>query len=639
MGKIVKLEKELINRISAGEVIVRPMNIVKELLENTLDSGADQIQIDINGLLKIQIRDNGCGIEKDDLSLLCERHATSKISSFSDLSKLNTFGFRGEALSSISTNSKIKVVTKTKDKPCGYSCEYENSVLVKGPSSCSSTTGTTIIVTDLFYNAPERKKTFKNMTEEYIFVLDLVQKYSINFIEVSFVCKRIGKEPDLSISKKDTCIDRIRTVYGKEIATQVVPLSILNDEFINLSIDGFVSTSSFSGKRPVFIFFVNQRLVEIETFKKKIKNTYNENSISKTNPFVFLSIRIEPKAIDVNIHPTKNKVTFLYEKEISEIVSDSIRKIIFSQSEAMKIDIKTVLKEKKNLPVKKKEVPSKKIRVDIKEDQIDKYVKKIISSPPISNSEVFESKPIKDETFPPLNLFFDEIDEECVKVPEFICSLREKKKKEADSFIQKKLHESVFIGLVNSKYAAIQIELELYLMEYGIIIENFFLNRFLFMFGNIFTKPIKKPIELSSLFSEKDGLSVTSVKILIDKRIMFKDYFGIEIDKEGIVYGMSSVLDDYLPSSDRIQEFFIQITKEIDWNTEKCLEVLIEKLSFLYTPKEEKITEEFLALITEKIFFQIKKTALNTFYSTKLYEKEIFKKICDTNDLYKTFCR
>ncbi|VDP37090.1 unnamed protein product [Schistosoma curassoni] len=186
MPQIIKrLPKEVINRIAAGEVIQRPVNAIKELLENSIDAGSTMIKITVKdgGLKLIQVQDNGCGIHQSDLPILCERFTTSKLKEFSDLSKISTFGFRGEALSSLSHVALVTVTTRTANQNCAFKVKYRAGVAESKPVPCAGNPGTTIVAENLFYNAPIRKSALKNGREELSKVTDVVAQYAIHYAQ------------------------------------------------------------------------------------------------------------------------------------------------------------------------------------------------------------------------------------------------------------------------------------------------------------------------------------------------------------------------------------------------------------------------------------------------------------------------
>jgi DNA mismatch repair protein MLH1 len=195
--KIKPLDPQLVNRIAAGEIIQRPFNALKELIENSLDAGSTLINIQIKegGLKLIHITDNGCGIDKDDLAIVCERFTTSKLKEFDDLKSINTFGFRGEALASISHVSRLSIVTKTAKAPCAYKAAYSDGKLVGDgikPTAAASR-GTQIIVEDLFYNSSIRRNAMRSGAEEFAKIYEVVSRYAIHNYHAGFFLKRSGE--------------------------------------------------------------------------------------------------------------------------------------------------------------------------------------------------------------------------------------------------------------------------------------------------------------------------------------------------------------------------------------------------------------------------------------------------------------
>jgi DNA mismatch repair protein MLH1 len=263
---IQKLCDNVINRIAAGEVIHRPANALKEMLENALDAGATQISVTVQdgGLKRLQIQDNGSGIRKEDLALVCERFATSKLVSFEDLFKMSTFGFRGEALASISHVAHVSIVTKTQASACAWKAFYQDGKLCpekpggsSDPKPMAGNNGTMIIVEDLFFNMPIRKAALKNHHEEYSKILSVMQKYAIHYSGISFTCKKVGsKSPDLMTQPLAAPIDNIRSIYGASMVSDLI--SVAHDE-VGFSFKGHISNANVNHKKYHFILFINSK--------------------------------------------------------------------------------------------------------------------------------------------------------------------------------------------------------------------------------------------------------------------------------------------------------------------------------------------------------------------------------------------
>eukprot|EP00605_Chrysophyceae_sp_TOSAG23-4_P001787 GSChrysophyteH1.ASY1.ANO1.1976.1 assembled CDS len=321
---IKKLDETVVNRIAAGEVVQRPSAAIKEMLENSLDAGASSISVTVKGggLQLLMIQDNGSGIKKEDLGIVCERFTTSKLSTFEDLKTISTFGFRGEALASITHVSHLTITTRTADAPCAYKAKYTD-----GQLPCAGTVGTTIAVEDLFYNMNTRRTAFKNLNEQYQRVLDVVTKYSIHY-SVSFTCKRHGQELlDLEFSEN-------------AMSSQQSPSDFERCEF---SVRGKISNANYSSKRGMFIIFINNRLVESASVKRVVESLYVDLLPKHSHPFAYLSIEMPLSHVDVNVHPTKKEVHFLHETELLERLHKEITKLLSGASNSRTFYAKPLL--------------------------------------------------------------------------------------------------------------------------------------------------------------------------------------------------------------------------------------------------------------------------------------------------------
>ncbi|TID31202.1 hypothetical protein CANINC_000145 [Pichia inconspicua] len=335
--RILPLDKTVVSLIAAGEIIIAPSNALKELLENSIDAKASQIDIIIKdgGLKLLQISDNGTGINKEDLPILCQRFTTSKLVEFEDLRKISTYGFRGEALASISHIARLNVITKTENDPCAWKASYKGGELIDGYENgikpIAGKQGTVLVVEDLFYNVPSRLRALKSPNEEYSSILDVVSKYSIHVENVGFNCQRQGGSGlDVMVRKQSNRKDRIRTVYGSNIADNLLDVDIpIDDDFkvefgIN-SCRGMISNTSFENKKTIQpIFFINNRLVVCDPLRRAINLVYSTYLPKGHKPFIYLALEIAPQNVDVNVHPTKREVRFLNETEIIDHIVQSL---------------------------------------------------------------------------------------------------------------------------------------------------------------------------------------------------------------------------------------------------------------------------------------------------------------------------
>jgi len=360
--KICKLDETVVNRIAAGEIVVRPCAAIKELVENSLDAGSHTIQIHVKqgGLKSIEIRDDGCGISKVDLPLVCERFATSKIKNFDDLYHLNTYGFRGEALASLSYAGHVKITSKIAASQCAYICQYEDGRIRPSTSikPCAGTNGTLIVIEDLFYNNPIRLKMLKSPSEEYTKMVDCVMKMALRNTNVSFTLKRDSQvEPDVQTNGKiNDILQNIQILYGNDIFKNIYQVHIQSEDtpykfqcqahftgiqysvcflfaFLWIFEVNFVffkkkgSTSSMT-----FILFINGRLVDCQPLKKSLQQMYAVLINKQYSPFIYLDLIMDPTTLDVNIHPSKNEVRFLHSDPIIVHITQSIEKVIIEKS-------------------------------------------------------------------------------------------------------------------------------------------------------------------------------------------------------------------------------------------------------------------------------------------------------------------
>jgi DNA mismatch repair protein MutL len=322
MGKILVLDEASINKIAAGEVIERPASVVKELVENSIDAGADTIRIEItkSGKGSIRITDNGCGMSKDDAALSYIKHATSKIRKIEDIENVRTMGFRGEALSSISAIANVEIITKTKDELSGTKVIIQGGKLVS-IAEIGASDGTTIVVNDLFYNTPVRKKYLKSDTVELTHIIDIVSRIALGHNHISFSLFNNGKE--LLRSPAAELQDTIIHIYGREIARAMLQVDL---ESAIVRITGFISRPSLMrGSLDFQSFYINDRNINSRAIGFALRDGYGTLVPRGRFPLAVLKIYVDPHEVDVNVHPTKNQVRLGHEREISDMVTQAVK--------------------------------------------------------------------------------------------------------------------------------------------------------------------------------------------------------------------------------------------------------------------------------------------------------------------------
>lgn len=329
MGKIVLLDDLTINKIAAGEVIERPASVVKEMMENSIDAGATKITVEIQngGISYIRITDNGSGIAPDDMEYAFERHATSKIRVADDLENVKSMGFRGEALASVAAIAHIEMMSRTPDTEVGHKIVIEGGKILENcETGCP--VGTTITVSDLFFNTPVRYKFLKKDFTEAGYIEDAVARIALANVGVAIKFISSGKTI-IQTSGNGTLQDAIYSIYGKEIAEGVVPVSM---EFEGIKIEGVTGKPEIGrSNRANQVFFVNRRYVKNKTLSSAVEQAYKGMVPIGKFAFIVVNIEVEPSKIDVNVHPAKLEIKFQEEQKIFKTLYSAIRQALLAE--------------------------------------------------------------------------------------------------------------------------------------------------------------------------------------------------------------------------------------------------------------------------------------------------------------------
>lgn len=321
-NKIAVLEKSTIDKIAAGEVVERPSSAVKELVENAIDAGASAITVEIKdgGKSYIRITDNGCGIPEDELSVAFMRHSTSKLRDASELADIHTLGFRGEALSSISAVSRVEMITKPADTLMGVRYVIEGSKEVS-LDKIGAPDGTTIMVYQLFFNTPARKKFLKTDTTEASYISELMERLALSHPDISF-CFISNKKEKIHTSGNGNLMDTIYQIYGRLIASNLLAVEKETDL---LKVSGFIGNSNVArGNRSLENFYINGRYIKSPLLSKSVEEGYVGYLMQHQYPFCVLMITTKEASVDVNVHPTKQEVRFDDEMAIADIFKSLI---------------------------------------------------------------------------------------------------------------------------------------------------------------------------------------------------------------------------------------------------------------------------------------------------------------------------
>ena len=338
MGIINLLDSQVANLIAAGEVVERPASAVKELLENSIDAGANKITLEIKngGVSLIRVTDNGCGMTKDDALVCIKRHATSKIKDEKDLDGIATLGFRGEALAAISSVSKMRIMTRTKDSPMGIvvECTAGNVTSVED-AGCPE--GTTIIVEELFANVPARKKFLKRDISETSAVVAVAEKIALSRPDIAFKLITDGNIKFATVGDSNLA-NVIYAVLGRDFAKK---LAKVHDMTEGIEVEGFIGTpENCRGNRNYENFFINGRYVKCQTAAAALEQAFSSYIPSDRFPSCVINLNINPAFVDVNVHPQKMEVKFSNEKIVFNAVYCAVRNTLMNRINRPQLDIK-----------------------------------------------------------------------------------------------------------------------------------------------------------------------------------------------------------------------------------------------------------------------------------------------------------
>jgi len=616
-GVIKKLDEVVVNRIAAGEVIQRPANALKELLENALDAGSTQVNVTVRGggLKLLQIQDNGTGIRKEDLAIVAERFTTSKLREFGDLKSIATYGFRGEALASISHVAHLTITTKTRNAACGFKCTYKDGKPSQQPSPLAANQGTTITVEDLFYNVTQRRDALRGAGEEFNKIAEVVSRYAIHNSGVGMSLRKAGESGvEVKTVTGNSIVDNIRTIYGPTIAKELVEFS-MEDDKLKFSAKGQISNVNYHVKKFVFLLFINNRLVESSALKRAIESVYQPYLPKGTAPFVYLCLSIAPENLDVNVHPTKHEVFFLHQDAVIERVQAKLEEKLLNSNSSRTFYTQKLLPgagvRLEMFDSKEKTVAAKDmIRTDSNLQKMDKFLKKQGTGKGVGEQEEHEREKVEameegDE---------DEMEEVSVastskkKVVELtsVQDLRQEVANDCSPECRAIIAGHSFVGCVDRKLALVQHSTRLYLVNTTTLTRHLFKQLLLRDFGALGALRLNPPpsvYELALLaldqeeagWKESDGSKEDLAKhvtiTLASHAAMLADYFSLEFEEtdEGLMLtGVPRLLEGHCPWWPGLPLYLLRLAIEVDWKSEKgCFSTFINETAEFYCLKDK----------------------------------------------------
>ncbi|KAK5625049.1 hypothetical protein RRF57_000765 [Xylaria bambusicola] len=694
-----RIQANVVNKIAAGEIIVAPVHALKELIENAVDAGATSLEVLVKdgGLKLLQITDNGHGIDKEDLPILCERFTTSKLKKFEDLSSICTYGFRGEALASISHIAHLTVTTKTKNSSCAWRAHYDGGKLSPAkpgqspdPKPTAGRGGTQISVEDLFYNVPTRRKAFRSPSDEYNKIIDMIGRYSIHCAGVAFSCKKHGDSgTSISVQSQASTLDRIRQIHGGNVANELIQFSAADDRW-GFKASGWATNANYHIKKTTLLLFINNRSVESSNIKKAVEQTYSAFLPKSGHPFVYLSLEIDPQRVDVNIHPTKREVNFLNEDEIIQCVCETIREKLAAVDTSRTFMTQTLLpgtllpggtsqntdNSSSKTPTTSRKTPARPYENNLV--RTDSSLRKITSMFPSADKASGSSATADSSTSNAgLEPQYEVTDRESTHCR--LTSIRDLRTDVRDDMhheLTEIIANHTFIGIVDEKrrLAAIQGGVKLFLIDYGRACFEYFYQVGLTDFGNFGVIKFQPALDLREVLqiaaeqektAEKDGTSADDdfdvaevvekvAAQLIERRQMLLEYFSLEVTPAGELLSIPLLVKGYAPSMAKLPQFLLRLGPYVNWTEEKaCFESFLKELATYYVPEqlppfpgndqvEENVPDEIKARrahvrrAVEHVFFPAFKARL---VATKSFMKGGVLELANLKGLYRVFER
>ncbi|KAJ8598546.1 hypothetical protein CTAYLR_001357 [Chrysophaeum taylorii] len=573
---IVRLEEEVVNRIAAGEVVQRPANALKEMLENAIDAGASQIRISAEdgGLKMLRICDNGCGIGEEDLPLLCERFATSKLRKYEDLREIGTFGFRGEALASISHVARLTVVSRRAVDGYARRATYKDGKMVTC-SPCAGEPGTTLTVEDLFYNTKTRRRAFLrgSQTEQYGLLLKVASAYAVHYPAVGFVCGKRGATEDLNTMKTSSTEETLRALKKtKKNLVQIGPTTERDDDDLDedrfeCELGGYVG----GAEDGWFLLFVNDRLVDNAAIKRAVDEFFPRKTC-------YLRIEVPKRHVDVNVHPTKKEVQLLHESRVLALLRRELHKL---QEERPMSEEEGVSEKRRRRPGDLEDSSrrdDKMVRTDARDQKIDIFL-------PGAFAGVKDTLRI-DETL----CGYDSVRELLAEI------------EAEDEGLARSLRRSVLVGADDDDWLLFQTNLDLVALDALRFAEELFYQLALRRFGRTPALELEDPVSVADCAASLGRDPETAREVLAANAPMLEDYFNIRIENHFLTQ-LPELLPNHEPAARAIPRLVADLATSVDYVREKpCFRAIARLLGACYATGGDRAHVIFPALKSPHLF-------------------------------------
>jgi DNA mismatch repair protein MLH1 len=541
------------------------------------------------------------------------------------LTSIGTYGFRGEALASISHIAHLTVTTKTKDSNCAWKAHYDSGKLIPAkpgqsadPKPTAGRQGTQITVEDLFYNTPTRRRAFRSASEEYNKILDTVGRYAVHCDGVAFSCKKYGESSTtLATQSSSSTIDRIRQIHGSQTANELIEFSSSEAKY-GYTARGYTTNANYHVKKTTLLLFINHRSVESSNIRKAIEQTYSAFLPKGTHPFTYMSLEIDPHRVDVNVHPTKREVNFLNEDEIIEQICVDIRLKLAT------VDTSRAFKTQSLLPGARNPIELDDGSSPLKATQQGGALNTPKSRPYENNLVRTDAKLRKITSMLTPSLSNDASvpetpsgaigEEEYTQTPRSPINIRLSTVRELRTEVRDSMHTGLteifashtFVGLVDERrrLAAIQSGVKLYLVDYGQICNEYFYQVGLTDFGNFGAINFSPPLDLREViciaavqtkadlrpgetdFEVEDVVEMVTDQ-LIKSRDMLLEYFTMSVSEDGMLHSIPLLMKGYTPALSKLPRWLMRLGPFVNWTDEKeCFKTFLRELALYYVPEQ-----------------------------------------------------
>ncbi|KAF8357185.1 mlh-1 [Pristionchus pacificus] len=674
MGVIQQLPEDVVRKIAAGEVIVRPANAVKELIENSLDAGATEITVTIKegGMTLLQVKDNGTGIYKDDLPLVCERFATSKLRSIDDLSRMTTFGFRGEALASIAMVSSLNVTSKRRDAPCAYQIAYKNGAMTGRIRPSAGGDGTTITVDGLFEASESRRAALKNHAEESARVIDIVAKYAVHRPDVSFIVMRDERGCDLRSLGTGKREDVLGVLYGDELCKEALVLR-LNDPTLHFEMEGIMASpysihsaeakDSKRKRNKQFVLFINNRPVSCAVLKSSTEQTLASKGLATT--YLMMALMIDPSRVDVNVHPTKDCVFFLQQDDVTERIQEYLDAVLEadinkyrpklpSLQSMMEAQMLAPLGLSRSSDSVKTPQPTKSdssekrcdynlVRVSGSERRLEQFFLPGHSSAHATVDTV--DAPSSQEDYRVTESGTREFSLESIE------SLRQSVIRESSTELRAIFKGHFVVGCASPECVLLQHDTTLYACTLQTLLEEIMYQIILFSLGNLGSYRLDEPLPVVELLKasgceEGDEQLKEAATFLSSKASMLNDFFSLNFEEIQETDGgearvcittLPSLIHAHSPQMAALPELILCLLVEVDWDEEiRCIEGVARSIAAFYGLHKRWLDGDLYSSDGNTKWTSVKD---RLFPPSKWTEAGILTPLTSIHDLYKIFER